>query len=345
MMKRPTLHPVRAAVPVLSALAFAAIGASALAGIDPVSDAAAQAIAKEILVDYVKERGKNVPRWSTLAYDDGSGSPVDCPTTKTSGIKPVTFKDCNLAYFELQQERWDDVLQSWAVLTPEQKTKLAPQIATLFADMEEITATSMGSQAVKKGYQGAGGLMGMLAALGITVDQSTEATVKAMLDGSFLKDAPEALTSLVKFNSSGDLPDIQATIDAASGLFKGSDGKGFDTSRLTNAIQLNRQETIVEKGKLEATTSVAANSKTRAEAVKEITKKIQELGKSPADASLVSAQLAQYEFYLSALDALGREEQIKAGLQKQGEAAEERLKAVSMQASRTERNLKRALGK
>ena len=349
-MNTPALRTVRTAAhrAALSATAVAVLAAmvAPARAVEPVTDATAQAVAKEILKDYMKEREKNVPRWSTLAYDDGSGTPVDCPVPKTSGDKPVTFKDCNLAYFELKEERWQDVLQSWAVLTPAQKAKLAPQIAGLFEGMNDIKATSMGSQAVKKGYEGgAGGLMGMLASLGISVDQDTAKTVTAMLDGSMLQGKPEAFTSLLSFNSSSDLPDIKAKIDAMSGLFKGSDGKGFDTSRLTSDIQINRQNAIVEKGKLEATTFMASSSRSRADAVKEITEKIQALGKSPADASLVSAQLAQYEFYLAALDSLGREEQIKTGLQKQGEAAEERLKAVSMQASRTERNLQRAVGK
>lgn len=308
---------------------------------DKVTDQKAQAMAQQVLDDYRLERDRNKPRWSTLAFDDGSGSRVDCPTTETSRIQPVSFKDCNLAAFELAQERWQDVLQSWAVLSASQKSALAPQLAALFAGLDEFKATSMGSQAVRKGYEG-GGLLGLMAALGITPDQSTEHTVQAMLEGSFLAATPEAYTGIVRFNSSDDVKDQAALAEAHNAQFKGSDGQGFDAARLLNDAQLNRQATLVEKGRLEATTFVASNSRARADAVRQITGKIQALGRSPEDASLVSAQLAQYEFFLAALDALGREEQIKAGLQRQGEAAEERLKAVAMQASRAERNLQRA---
>jgi hypothetical protein len=308
---------------------------------EPVTDLKAQSVARQILEDYKQERKENVPRWGTLAYDEGGGPKADCPVSKNGNSNPVSFKDCNLEYFKLREERWEDVLQSWAVLTPDQKKTLSPQINAIFDGMKEVKATSMGSQAVKKGYEGNGGLAGLLGALGINADDDTAKTVTAMLEGSFLADKSEAMMRLLKFNGSADLPQIKSEIEGFTALFKGSDGKGFDTTRLLDSMQLNKQEADTEKGRLAATTYMATNSRSRADAVKDITAKIQALGSSKADASLVSAQLAHYEFQLAALDALGREELIKSGMQQQGERAEERLKATAFQAARTEQNLKR----
>ena len=92
----------------------------------------------------------------------------------------------------------------------------------------------------------------------------------------------------------------------------------------------NRLKTIKygvdsQKNSLAEVGNVARNSKGRADAIKDITAKIQALGTSGADQSLVSAQLAQYEFYLAALDALGREELIKVAAQRQGARAQTQL--------------------
>jgi hypothetical protein len=323
---------------------------------DAVSDAGAQAVAQQILNDYKKEREKNVPRWATLAHDEGQGQTVDCPVPKPANgqaqtRRAVSFKDCNLAYFELREERWKDVLQSWAVLTPEQKDKLAPQVNGMFESLKDFKATSIGSQAVQKGYSGGGpgagggngGLAGLLGALGLSVDDDTLKTVTAMLNGSFLKGNPEALLRGLSFHNTDDLGRISANIDAIAVNNKRGTTALAEAAPLKNELRLIKQRADTDKAALAETTHIASNSRTRAEAIKDLTQKIQKLGKSGEDASLVSAQMAQYEFYLAALDALGREEQIKAVTQRQGEQAEAHLKTLSFQAKRTEKDIDRAL--
>jgi hypothetical protein len=340
----------------VTAATLCAMVGSSHAG-DAVSDADAQAVARQILEDYKKEREKNIPRWATLAHDEGQGKEADCPVPKPANgqaqtRRAVSFKDCNLAYFELREERWQEVLQSWSVLTPAQKDKLSPQINGMFASLQDFKGSSTGSQATQKGYSGGGGggsggagggLAGLLASLGLSFEDDTLKTVKGMLNGSFLKDKPQALLASLSFHNTDDLGRNDAEIDAMVARNKGSAGSPVDPMPVKNEMRLIKQNADNQKAALAETTHIAKNSKSRADAVKDITTKIQALGKSGEDASLVSAQMAQYEFYLAALDALGREEQIKAVTQKQGEQAEANLKSLSFEAARTEKYVERAL--
>jgi hypothetical protein len=339
-----------------------------------VSDAEAQRIAAQILADYKAERELNVPRWATLAHDEGNAPPANCPTSKTSSGKPVSFKDCNLEYFKLRSERWEEVLQSWAVLSPEQKAKLAPQLNGMFESLPDVQASSLTGQALKKGYAAAGaddkkikglGQLGiginidlpklprlqlpnvdeLLGALGLNVEDDTLKTITSMLEGSFLKGKPDVLLKSFGFNTLEDLDRLKRDVEARALSFKGVNGKGFDQTALLGSLQLNKQEADNSKRKLADVTSISQGSRSRAEAVKDITQRIQKLGASGADASLVTAQMAQYEFYLAALDAMGREEQIKAVAQRQGERAEERMKLHAGEARLIEKNIARSTGK
>ena len=333
-----TLH---AALSLMLAGAAAALAPSARAE-DAVSDASAQAVARKILDDYKAERKLNLPRWADLARDENTGKQADCPVLKGGGKPPVSFKDCNLAYFALREERWEEVMQSWAVLDSKQKTDLAKKLAPMFESLSKSTATSLSGQTVAKGYGasavgssgGAGAdpmalLAGLMESLGI--DGGTEKMIESILKpNGFAKDSKDLFKNMLAAHTKTDIDDLSSTISSTAAKFK--EFKPETAKGVSDALKLAKFSVDTQKNNLAETGNVSRNSKTRADAVKDITTKIQALGHSTADQSLVSAQLAQYEFYLSALDALGKEELIKAAAQRRGERAQSQLHSAGFEA-------------
>jgi hypothetical protein len=298
-----------------------------------VTDAAAIALAQQILDDYKQERRLNVPRWADLAHDDDSGKSANCPVAKFNTKSPVSFKDCNLEYFKLREERWADVMQSWAVLDGGQKADLSRKMAPMFESLSQSTGISVSGQAVAKGYgssTGGGGaganptawLGALLGALGI--DAGTESLITAITSTSgFASSTPDLFKNLLAAHSRQDIQEFGQTITDTAARFR--EFKPETAAGVISNLKTAKFSVDTQKNSLAETSNVALNSKTRADAVKDITAKIQALGSSTADQSLVSAQLAQYEFYLAALDALGREELIKAAAQRRGDRAQKQL--------------------
>jgi hypothetical protein len=342
----------RAALTLLLAGAVGALSLNAQAD-EAVSDASAQAVARKILEDYKAERKLNVPRWADLAHDENSGKQADCPAPKAGGKPPVTFKDCNLAYFELRKERWEDVMQSWAVLDKKQKTDLAKQLAPMFESLSTSKSTSLSGQTVAKAYGassvgsavgsavgssvgGAGAdpmsmLAGLMEALGI--DGGSDKLIESILKpNGFAKDSKDLFKNLLAAHTTSDIDDLSQTVNSTAAKFK--EFKPETAKNVNDMLKLAKFSVDNQKNNLAETGNVSRNSKTRADAVKDITTKIQALGNSTADQSLVSAQLAQYEFYLSALDALGKEELIKAAAQRRGERAQSQLQNAGFEAKR-----------
>jgi hypothetical protein len=229
------------------------------------------------------------------------------------------------------------VMQSWAVLDSKQKSALAKQMAPMFDSLSKSTGSSIAGQTVAKGYGsapagsmtlgGAGSdpmawLTSLLGALG--VDGGTEKLTDAIKNASsFAKDAPDLFKGLLSAHTKEDIDAFKQTITDTASKFK--EFKPATATGLSDMMNVAKFSVDTQKNNLAETANVAKNSKSRAEAVKDITAKIQALGSSTADQSLVSAQMAQYEFYLAALDALGREELIKAAAQRRGDRAQNQL--------------------
>jgi hypothetical protein len=330
-----------AAATALSVLAFAPAPAEAA---EAVSDAAAQQIARRILEDYKAERKLNVPRWADLAHDEGTGKQVDCPVSAFGGpSQPVSYKDCNLAYFQLKDDRFTEILQSWAVLDAKQKADVAAQFAPLFATLSQNPAVSVSGQTVAQAYGGgAPGLNQLLSLLGIQTEAGSDDLIKTVLDPTFAK-GTKILDNLLAAHTQVDVDGLIQMATAAQSDFK---NLGPDHIKgLGDRLKETKYIVDSQKNQLAESAHVAGKSKTRADAVRDLTTKIAALGSSGADQSLVSAKLAQYEFYLAALDALAREEQIKSAAHRQGERAQTRLIEASYEARRMSGAVERATAK
>jgi hypothetical protein len=342
--------------------------------------AKAAAEAKKILDDWNAERELNLPRWATLAHNEGAGPPAGCPTARHSVTgMPVTFKDCNLEYFESRKERWAEVLQSWAVLSPAQKNSVAAQMGPIFESLKNDPAISLAARTVNRAYGGGSGLtdastspggsggltptsrralglpvtatggvaavvgaltglsgisdlLGLLGALGLNLDDGTDALNASLLSGSFAS-GRDIYAGMLAAHTPAEVNALAATARASNARF--ANIKAETAQRTEDQLQRYRHATHTSKNTLAETAHMAGNSKNRAAVVKAITERIQALGASSADQSLVSAQLAQYEFYLTALDALGREELIKNVAQRQGEKAQEEMIDTAYHLNRT----------
>jgi hypothetical protein len=342
--------------------------------------------ARKILADWDAERELNLPRWATLAHNEGAGPPAGCPTARRSvtGV-PVTFKDCNLEYFESRKERWVEVLQSWAVLSPAQKNSVAAQMGPIFESLKNEPGISLAARTVAHGYGGggvtnasntaggSGGLtptsrralglpatssggasavvgaltgisgvsdfLGFLGALGLNLDDGSDALNASLLNGSFAS-GQGIYDKVLAAHTPAEISALADTARASNARF--TKLKPESAEDIEAQLQRLRYNTHTQKKTMAETANMAGNSKNRAAVVKAITEKVQALGASSADQSLVSAQLAQYDFYLAALDALGREDLIKNVAYRQGVKAQEEATDTAHHLKRTDTRIKTA---
>jgi len=91
--------------------------------------------------------------------------------------------------------------------------------------------------------------------------------------------------------------------------------------------------------------SSSSSSAERAEAARILNEKIQALRSSGADPAMVELKAAQYEFYLAALEAVGKEELIRSAVLRQGERAQGELYQVGKETKRLSSSIESAVKK
>lgn len=339
-------------IALLLPLALYGLATSQAQAADEVNDSQAQAVAQQILEDYRVERRLNVPRWATWAFDEGNGPTANCVRARNSTSRPVTYKDCAAEHAAVSEERWVEVLQSWAVLDASQKAQVTRLMQPLFSSLQNNPEISLSGRTVARAYVsggGGGGLGGLslgginlgavLGALGIQLDDGSTRLIETLLQGTFAQGG-DILNDQIAAHTQGDVSTL--TGDARSSNARFTKLPQDLVQKAGDHLVRSKFQVDSDKKQLAETAHVAGNSKNRAAAVKDITEKIQALGASGADQSTVQAKLAQYEFYLAALDALGREEQIKSAAQRQGERAQERLVSAAAEARSLEGAIRRA---
>ena len=93
------------------------------------------------------------------------------------------------------------------------------------------------------------------------------------------------------------------------------------------------------------TPSTSAGATERADAVRILTEKLKAVRSSGADPATVELKVAQYEFYLAALEAIGREELIKVSLLRQGDRAQGELQQIGKEAKRLSGTIENAISR